>query len=148
MAQGLRRIDPLVFDENIAHNWEKFKREWRVYSNAGLSAASKKVKAYTLLNLAGPEALDKFETFTFEDGEDREDPEVLVKKFDELCLPVKNVIMDRHTFNTTNQKQHESIQSYVSTLKIIAKKYEFGTLRDELIRDRLVCGIHSDTVRA
>ena len=54
MAQGLRRIDPLVFDENIAANWEKFNREWRVYSNAGLSNASKKVKAYTFLNLAGP----------------------------------------------------------------------------------------------
>ena len=147
MAQGLRRIDPLVFDENIAHNWEKFKREWRVYSNAGLSTASKKVQAYTLLNLAGPEALDKVDTFDFADDEDREDPAVLEQKFEELCLPVKNVIMDRHAFNTTNQKQHESIQSYVSTLKVMARKCDFGTLHDELIRDRLVCGIHSDAVR-
>ncbi len=29
------------------------------------------------------------------------------------CLP-KNIIMDRHVFNTTNQKPGESIQSYVS----------------------------------
>lgn len=61
---------------------------------------------------------------------------------------MKNVIMDRHAFNTTDQKQHESIQSYVSTLKVMAKKCDFGTLHDELIRDRLVCGIQSDTVRA
>lgn len=148
MAQGLRRIDPLVFNEDIAHNWEKFKREWRVYSNAGLSTSSKKVKAYTFLNLAGLEALVKFDTFDFERNEDREDPDVLVQKFEQLCLPVKNEIMDRHAFNTTNQKQHESVQSYVSTLKIMAKKCEFGALNDELIRDRLVCGIHSDPVRA
>lgn len=57
--QGLRWIDPLIFNEDIADNWVKFKREWRVYSNAGLSAASKKVKAYKFLNLAGPDAQDK-----------------------------------------------------------------------------------------
>ncbi len=54
MAQGLRKIDPLVFDENIADNWTKFKHEWRIYSNAGLSTATEKVQAYTFLNLAGP----------------------------------------------------------------------------------------------
>ena len=148
MAQGLRRINPLVFNEDIAHNWEKFKREWHIYSNTGLTTASKKVKAYTFLNLAGPEALDKLDTFDFAEDEDREDPAVLVKKFEELCLPVKNVIMDRHAFNTTDQKQHESIQSYVSTLKVMAKKCDLGTLHDELIRDRLVCGFQSDTVHA
>ena len=148
MTQGLCRIDPLIFNEDIAHNWEKFKREWHVYSNAGLSTASKKVQAYTFLNLASPEALDKLNTLDFADGEDREDPAVLVQKFEEICLPVKNVIMDRHAFNTTNQKQHESIQSYVSSLRIMARKCDFGTLHDELIRDHLVCGIHSDAVHS
>ena len=138
MAQGLRRIDPLVFNEDIAHNWEKFKREWHVYSNAGLATASTEVQAYTFLNLAGPEELDKLDTFDFAADEDCEDPAVLVKKCEELCLPVKNVIMDRHAFNMTDQKRHESIQSYFSALKVMAKKCDFWTLHDELIRDCLV----------
>ncbi len=146
MAQGLRKIDPLVFDENIADNWTKFKREWRIYCHAGLSAATKKVQAYTFLNLAGPDAQDKYDTFPFEEEEDPEDSEVLVKKFEEICLPVKNVIMDRRAFNTMNQKPHETIQSYVAMLKKLARKCEFGTLHDELIRDRLVCGIHNDNI--
>ncbi len=49
MAQGLRRIDPLIFDEHIADNWSKFKKEWRIYCNAGLSDKTKKVQA-TLKN--------------------------------------------------------------------------------------------------
>ncbi len=145
MAQGLRKIDPLVSDENIADNWTKFKREWHIYRNAGLSAATKKVQAYTFLT--GPDAQDKYDTFTFEEGEDPEDSEVLVKKFEEICQPVKNVTMDTHTFNTMNQKPHERIQSYVAMLKTLARKCEFGTLHDELIRDRLVCGIHNDNIR-
>ncbi len=47
------RIDQLIFDEHIADNWSKFKKEWRIYCNAGLSDKTKKVQAYTLLNLAG-----------------------------------------------------------------------------------------------
>lgn len=53
MAQGLRHIDPLVFDDKVADNWRKFEKERRIYCNAGLVDKSKKVQAYTLLNLAG-----------------------------------------------------------------------------------------------
>ncbi len=55
----------------------------------GLSDKSKKVQAYTLLNLAGPEAVDKTETFVYADEEDHEDPELLLTKFSEMCLPAK-----------------------------------------------------------
>lgn len=58
------------------------------------------------------------DSFTLD--EYKEDPEVLVRKFDAICLPVKNKIMDRHVFNMTNQKEGENIQSYVSTLKLNA----------------------------
>lgn len=148
MAQNLRRIEALVFDNDIANNWLKFRREWDVYSKAGLSDKSKKVQAYTFLNLAGSDALDKYESFHFHEGEDKEDPEVLIKKFDDICLPERNVIMDRHAFNMMAQKSDEGIQSYVATLRLLAKRCDFGALTDELIRDRIVCGIHNDAVRA
>ncbi len=88
-------FDPLIFDENIADNWSKFEKEWCIYCNAGLSDKSQKVQAYTL---------EKSEAFTFTEEEDREYPDVLLQKMAELCLPTKNRIMDRHVFNTTNQK--------------------------------------------
>lgn len=43
-----------------------------MYSNAGLSA-TKKVKAYTFLNLVGPDALEKYYMFTFEREVDQKD---------------------------------------------------------------------------
>lgn len=72
MAQSLRRREPLVFDDDIANNWLKFKREWDMYSKAGLLDKSKKVQAYTLLNFAGSDALDKYESFHFQEGEDKD----------------------------------------------------------------------------
>jgi hypothetical protein len=55
--------------------------------------------------------------------------------------------MEHHAFNTRVQEQGESIQAYVSDLKIKAGTCKFETLKDEMIRDRLVVGIRSDAVR-
>lgn len=55
--------------------------------------------------------------------------------------------MERHMFNTRNQRPDETIEAYVSDLKNKAKSCRFGELKDELIRDRLVCGIISDRMR-
>ena len=96
---------------------------------------TKKIQSYILLNLAGADAILKAESFQYTTHESREDPEVLLTKFREQCMPTKNIIIDRYRFNTTNQKPTEPISSYVASLRILANKCEFGTLTDELIRD-------------
>ena len=55
--------------------------------------------------------------------------------------------MERYKFNTRNQKSEEKYQSYFADLKTLAQTCEYGALKDELIRDRVVCGIISDKVR-
>ena len=35
--ESLRKIDPLVFDEEVADNFIKFERKWKVYQAAALS---------------------------------------------------------------------------------------------------------------
>jgi hypothetical protein len=47
-----------------------------------------------------------------------------------------------------SQSSEETIDSYVTDLKHKAKDCEFGDLTDSLIRDRIVCGIRDDNVRA
>ncbi len=51
-------------------------------------------------------------------------------------------------FNTRVQNVGETIDAYVTELKIQAKNCEFGALSDELIRDRIVVGIRDDAVRS
>ncbi len=52
--------------------------------------------------------------------------------------------MERHKFNTRNQKDAES---YVTNLHILADTCKYGMTKDEFIRDKIVCGITSDRVR-
>lgn len=159
MADGFRRPDPLIFDGNVAENWRKFECEYDIFFAAAHSDKNAKTKAYILLNLAGPEAIERERSFTYAPAvisaegivevaaESRVDPACLKRKFREICNPETNVIMERHNFNKRQQKPGETIEAYVSTLKNMARTCSFGALQDELIRDRLVCGITSDSVR-
>lgn len=118
-----------------------------------------KTRAYILLNLAGPEAIERERSFVYaaavpgENGqilspaESREDPECLKRKFREVCNPQQNKTMERHKFHSRNQKQGENVDAFISDLRIKAKSCRFGELTDELICDRIVCGVNSESLR-
>ena len=46
------------------------------------------------------------------------------------------------------QQEGETIDAYVTELRNKAHTREFSDLKDELMRDRIVCGIINDAVRA
>ena len=80
-------------------------------------------------------------------AESREDSECLKRKFRDICNPQSNRTMERCKLHSRNQKQGESIESFISNLRIKAKNCHFGDLTDELICDRIMCGINSDSLR-
>ena len=55
--------------------------------------------------------------------------------------------MLRHRFNSRNQKSSEKFQTYLVDLRNKADACELGDKKEEFIRDRIVVGISSDTVR-
>ena len=146
--EPFNRPGPVSFtDGNIAENWRKFEQELEIFLLAAHSDKDEKTHCYILLNLAGTEAIEQEKSFTYADGESKEKLAILKKKFRDLCRPKTDVIMERHAFNMRNQEPNELFQSYVTDLKIKATTCEYGDLRDELIRDRIVCGINNATVR-
>ena len=167
---GLRRPGPMCFDSNKAENWRVFKMEYEIYMEACYSTKSEKSKCMMLLNLAGRDAIELERSFVYTPGvpdengdmtpgESREDLQCLLSKFDEICEPRRNTIMERHAFNMRFQRRRgekvngeildavEDTQRYIADLKTLAATCEFGELKDEFIRDRIVCGIINDKVR-
>jgi len=159
MAEGLRKPGPLSFQGNVSENWRIFEQEYDIYISAAYPDKDQKTTSFILLNLAGSEAIERERSFIYlpevRDADDqvvtpaetRENLQVLKAKFKEICDPETNITMERHKFNTCDQKEGEPIQSYIADLRNRANTCEFGALRDDLIRDRLVCGIRSDTIR-
>lgn len=61
--------------------------------------------------------------------------------------PKPSKIVERLHFNNRTRKQGESIAIYISELRKLSEHCCFGTTLDEMIRDRLVCGINDETMQ-
>ena len=64
-----------------------------------------------------------------------------MKKLDDFFQVRKNIIFERACFNRRDQQDGESADEHISVLHSLAEDCEYGTLKAELIRDRLVVGI-------
>ncbi|XP_063542073.1 uncharacterized protein LOC134750761 [Cydia strobilella] len=133
-----------VTSGNVSKDWEKWKKSFEIYSVAcELGKKDAKVQINTLLHVIGEQGREVYEQFsdTFADLNS------LLSKFDSFFLLRKNITVQRHSFFTRDQKDGESIEQYSFELKKLANKCEFKDLCDDLVRDRLICGIKDTTIR-
>jgi len=132
---------------NVAGTWRKWKQTMELYLQLCLSKKSKKEKCSTFLYVIGQAGRDIFNAMTLQDIE-RDKIDILFGKFEEYCRPKQNITIEHYHFNSRTQGRLETVvDQYVTELKLIAKNCNFGDFESQLIRDRVVCGIHSDEVR-
>ncbi len=125
-------------------NWRRWKQRFEVYMVAsGKDAKSDEVKAATFLHLAGPDALEVFNTFSFDTAGDEKKLGKLIEKFEAYCIPRSNVTWERHVFNIRSQQLGETVDQYVTDLRNKAKTCDFGDYKD-----RMVCGVLNDKTRS
>lgn len=62
-------------------------------------------------------------------------------------MPKVNVSIERHKFNTRVQRENETFDSFLNDLRRISADCDFGALRDDMIRDRIVCAIIDKRVK-
>ena len=62
-------------------------------------------------------------------------------KFDEHFVVCRNVIFERAKFNQRRQEEGETVDTFITALHTLAEHCNFGTLTDEMIRDRIVVGL-------
>ena len=67
--------------------------------------------------------------------------ETVLKTFDGFFQVRLNVIFERACFNRHNQLIGEAAEQYITTLYGLIESCNYGGLRDELLRDRLVVSI-------
>ncbi|KAL0839884.1 hypothetical protein ABMA28_016507 [Loxostege sticticalis] len=131
-----------------AESWRQWRKLFEVFIKAsGVSKEPKEIQASLLVNLIGSAGYEVFTTFTFQDGETEDDIECVLKKFDSYFGTKPNITVSRYKFFSRNQEDGESIDQYVTALRLLSKQCEFANLQESLLRDRIVCGIINNTVR-
>ncbi|KAL1434669.1 hypothetical protein MTO96_011444 [Rhipicephalus appendiculatus] len=94
----------------------------------------------------GEQAEEIYATFALSE-ENSKKFDAVVEQFDKYFIPRRNVIFERAKFNTRVQQDGESAEYFVTALHTLSKDCEFGALREEFVRDRLVVGIKDTSAR-
>lgn len=118
------------------------KKRFEQYRTAsGLATADVTQQVSTLLYCIGEEAESVLASTNTRD-EERKSYTAVVDKFDAFFKVRRNVIYERTRFNCRSQQQDEMAKQYIMELYPLADNCDYGALRHEKIRDRLVVGIH------
>ena len=67
-----------------------------------------------------------------------------LEKLTEYFNPCKNIAFERHVFRQAAQSADETMDSYVTRLRTLAKTCQFDTSLDEMIRGQIIekCASH------
>lgn len=133
---------PLSMTGNITDNWTEWKEEFELYLDLVDLKAAEEPKKFALLKYyIGKEARKTLETFSYTTAQEASKYTTAVTKLNEYYIPKKNVTFERHVFNSRDQLPGESIDAYLAELRRLSDTCEYDTLRDGLIRDRIICGL-------
>ena len=137
---------PAAFDFKNPDDWLRWKRRFEQYRIAsGLSKEDAEKQVSTLLYCLGEES-EAVLSSTNVTNDERKVYATVVEKLDDFFKVRKNVIYERARFNRRNQRQGETAEQYIMALYELVENCEYGTMKDEMIRDRLVVGIQDDAL--
>lgn len=136
----------LVLNEHALNNFRSFEQKFQIFLTAsGNGSAEENKKVAMFLNCIGDEALDIYNSFNLDTS--KVTLKEVLKAFEDYIKPRMNVVVERHKFFTTTQKEGESFDNFFNCLRKLAKNCEFGEQENSLIRDRIIIAIKDTTVQ-
>ena len=135
---SVTKFDTVGEPEALAHRWDRWLKEFRLYLSAA-GVKENEQKRALLLHLAGSQIRDIFFTKSDTEQGDEKDFDKAVACLNAHFKAKKNVPLSRQKFYTSCPKANESIDCFITRLKTIVKDCEFdGTEADNQVRDRVL----------
>jgi len=141
MATSFQISTPESFSFTNPELWPKWIRRFERYRLAsGLSNKSAEVQVNALIYHMGDLADDILTSFGLSD-DDKKKYDVVKAKFERHFIKRRNKIYERAKFNQRRQLPGESVDDFITSLYGLVEYCEYGELREEMIRDRIVVGL-------
>ncbi|KAH6933578.1 hypothetical protein HPB50_016533 [Hyalomma asiaticum] len=139
---GLRPPKSLDTNSSDPTTWEDWLQAYEWYETAvQLETKTPEVQVATFMSVIGTEAQKIFRTFNLTESE-KKDVKVIKKRFTEHFTPRINHAYERYKFNKRREKP-----DYVTAARLQASRYNYGSLTEELLCDRIIVGVRNDFVR-
>ena len=137
-------LSNLTFEPN-KEDWSSYVLRLKYYFKANRVTESDEKKSI-LLTAVGPATFRRIGSLLTMARLDSIGYDGLVKEVADFYDPKPSSIVQRFRFNTRQRASNESIATYVAALRRLAEHCNFSDL-NEMLRDRLVCGVNHDTIQ-
>lgn len=149
LPSGIPMAKPLKLDD-ITINWKKFKRVWDNYVMVvRLQQFDEEYKTAMFLSAFSKEELEIYVGMIFDPPTSLKLLDSADQKLEELRIGQTNKTFEWYVFNSRSQKEGESIDHHVSSLRALVKCCNFGEcfIQDSLLRHRIVFGLTEPALR-
>lgn len=171
----LKTPDPLDFDE-AGKSWPLWSQRFKIFLNAsGQHKEPESTKISLFLLCIGEKGIEIYNTLfeepfdpdtnedVFVDTKDEEEDEekeegavaptpkvtlkMVMKKFEDYCLPRKNIVMETFKLNTIVQKDGQSFAEYITSLRSQLKFCGYMCAKcdepyaDRILKERIILGL-------
>ena len=137
-----------IHSENLSKEWKQWRQVWDAYEEVtDLRNKTNRLRVAMFITCIGKEAHEVHNGFPLASEEEKSNMTKVLEVWETHCTGKTNVIYKRYKFNNRSQEQTESMDAYVNALRALAETCNFGALKDQLIRDRIVCGVRDNAVR-
>ena len=141
MMASFQIVPPEQFTFDQPEEWPKWIRRFERFREAsGLSGKEDPQQINTLIYCMGDAADDILTSLNLMDDE-RKAYDTVKTKLEAHFIKKRNVIFERSKFNRRIQQPGESVDSFITALHCLAEHCQYGNLRGEMIRDRIVVGL-------
>lgn len=132
-----------------SRNWTSWLQQFDYYMIASeKNEKTEEIQIATLLHCLGIEGQELFRTFTFETAGDEKKIATVKTKFTEYFAPRVREEFERYKYYSRSQGRNESFDSFLTALQGLIQTCNFhADEKDKALRDRVVIGINSESVR-
>ena len=143
MSSLLGRIDEF---DSTKEDWPQYvERVDHFFAANGITDADKKKSAF--LAVIGPTTYTLARNLVSPAKPGEKSYDELVKALKDHFNPTPSETIQRSRFHSRFRKSGETVAMFVSELHSLAEFCNFGTSLDDMIRDRVICGINNTKIQ-
>ena len=144
MASSIVRLQPPEpFNFKAPDLWRRWKRCFLQFRGASGSGEEDNRKQVSALLYCMGESVEDVLASTDISADERKSFDSVITQFDSFVKVWKNVIFERACFNCRSQEEIESTAAFNPCLYQLVKNCEYGDMKDQMLRDRIVVGIRN-----
>ena len=133
--------------------FDQSKEDWRSYTErlkhyfVANEVVDNDKKCSILLSVCGPATYRLLRSLAGADKINTEPYKDLVKILQDHYDPNPSPIVQCFKFNSRVRGPDETVAKYVAALRALAEHCFYGDILDDMLRDRLVCGVQQDSIQ-